>query len=313
MRRTRYSCALLAAMWFAGPLAASSVDITSNGKRIIMRQGRKHLPVFKYKYGDVPYKPYVEQLYSPAGTAVLRDAPHDHLHHHALMYAITVDGVNFWEEAKAPGLQKTVSVSSVSSKTVDSRITGGFEQKLDWINPRTGKVLLSEHRQISASCGLIPDATLLTWNTRLTTPSGKDKAALTGSHYHGLGMRFVESMDENGRFFNSAGAKGKVYRGSERLLRADWCAYTAQANGKTITIAMFDHPDNARHPAVWFVMDKPFSYMSATMNLHEEPFELRAGEPLALTYGAVLWDGETNPREIARGYEKWLKDADSTE
>ena len=32
------------------------------------------------------------------GENLLRDAPHDHLHHHALMYGIRVNGVNFWEE-----------------------------------------------------------------------------------------------------------------------------------------------------------------------------------------------------------------------
>ena len=40
----------------------------------------------------------VNQLFSPAGVEVLRDAPPDHLHHHGLMYGVTVNGVNYWEE-----------------------------------------------------------------------------------------------------------------------------------------------------------------------------------------------------------------------
>ena len=43
-------------------------------------------------------KPYADQLFSPAGVQVLRDSPLDHKHHHGLMYALAVDGVNFWEE-----------------------------------------------------------------------------------------------------------------------------------------------------------------------------------------------------------------------
>ena len=55
-------------------------------------------PVLRYRYADVPMKPYVDQLFSPAGVQVLRDSPHDHKHHHALMFATAVDGVDFWSE-----------------------------------------------------------------------------------------------------------------------------------------------------------------------------------------------------------------------
>ncbi|MHC4656117.1 MAG: DUF6807 family protein, partial [Planctomycetota bacterium] len=53
----------------------------------------------------VPFKPYVQQLFSPAGVNILRDAPADHLHHHALMFAVKVNGVNFWEETPTAGKQ----------------------------------------------------------------------------------------------------------------------------------------------------------------------------------------------------------------
>ena len=39
--------------------------------------------LLRYHYRDVPFKPYVQQLFSPRGVNVLRDAPADHLHHHA--------------------------------------------------------------------------------------------------------------------------------------------------------------------------------------------------------------------------------------
>ncbi|GAH87670.1 unnamed protein product, partial [marine sediment metagenome] len=59
--------------------------------------------LLRYHYRDVPFKPCVQQLFSPRGVNVLRDAPADHQHHHALMFAVSVDGVNFWEEQQAPG------------------------------------------------------------------------------------------------------------------------------------------------------------------------------------------------------------------
>ena len=43
-----------------------------------------------YSYRSVPAKPYVKRLTTPGGVNILRDAPHDHLHHHALMMALGV-------------------------------------------------------------------------------------------------------------------------------------------------------------------------------------------------------------------------------
>src|SRR3990170_2782567 len=75
-------------------LAADSVEFTKDNARITITADGKTL--LKYKYAEVPCKPYVEEFYSPAGVNVLRDAPADHLHHHGLMLAVKVDGVNFW-------------------------------------------------------------------------------------------------------------------------------------------------------------------------------------------------------------------------
>ena len=152
-----------------------------------------------------------------------------------------------------------------------------------------------------------PEATVLTWESRLTCPMSKESIVLSGSHYHGLGMRFVRSMDASGEFRNPDNKPGIVFRGEERLVRSRWCAYTAQADGKTVTVAMFDHPENVRHPATWFMMAKPFAYLSATLRLHEEPLKLLRGESLTLRYGVALWDGRPENEQIEALYQEWVK------
>ena len=105
------------------------------------------------------------------------------------------------------------------------------------------------------------------------------------------------------------GKAGKVYRGDERLVRSRWCAYTAKADGKEVTLAMFDHPTNECHPATWFTMSKPFAYLSATLNLHEEPFKLIADRPLRLRYAAAIWDGRPETEQIEKAYKTWAEAA----
>jgi len=104
----------------------------------------------------------------------------------------------------------------------------------------------------------------------------------------------------------SNGQQGTIFRGEERLVEADWCAYTALVDGKPVTVAMFDHPDNPR-PATWFTMKTPFAYLSATMRTHEKPLEIKTNQTLWVRYGIAVWDGTRDRVVIERTYKKWLR------
>ena len=64
-----------------------TLEITWQGRRLLL-----------YAFQTNQFKPYVREFYTLKGDNVLVDSPPDHLHHHGLMYAIRVNGVNFWEE-----------------------------------------------------------------------------------------------------------------------------------------------------------------------------------------------------------------------
>jgi len=289
----------------SGPaFAQEPMRITMEADSVSVRHGQHSL--LCYRYDNVPFKPYVQQLYSPGGINVLRDAPHDHLHHHALMYAVAVDGVNFWEEQTEPGRQLHKRFGDMGIDKNDVAPGAGFTEQIDWINPRSRQLLLKERRTIKVCKLDDAKATFLSWQSSLAVPSGKKSMTLTGSHYFGLGMRFLESMDTGGQFLNAAGQTGDVVRSSERLARAEWCAYTAEADGKPVTIAMFGHPENQRHPTHWFTMTTPFAYLAATLNLHIEPLEVTSDEPLVLRYAVAVWDGRVDKSKIDKVYRRWI-------
>ena len=268
--------------------------------------------LLEYRYGDVPFKPYVSQLFTPGGVNVLRDAPHDHLHHHAMMYAIAVDGVDFWAEnpEREPGKQVHRSLEGFSTPRRGPARLASFTHQLDW-RSADQTPLVSERRTIEVRSNATLGASLVTWRTQLEPAPGKDSVTLSGSHYFGLGVRFVESMDKVGRFFNADALEGELVRNQERLFKSRWCAYTAPAEGKPVTVAVFDHPNNPRHPAGIFTMATPFAYLSATLNLWKEPLPLSAGARLDLRYGVALWDGEVDAGEVERVYQHWV-DGSST-
>lgn len=254
-------------------------------------------PLLEYQSAANPLKPYVAQLRTPGGVAVLRDSPADHLHHHALMFALSVEGVTFWEERADAGRQVPRKLKRERDR---------LSQVLEWTTP-DGKVVLREERSLRLHETPARAATLLTWRSRLQAPANRSSVTLTGSHYYGLGARFVAAMDKGGVFANSAGAAGDVVRGTERLTNAAWCAYTAEVEGKPVTFALFDHPANLRHPSRMFTMAAKFAYLAATLNLWKEPYTLEAARPLDLRYGVALWDGRIDAAAIDALYRQWLR------
>jgi hypothetical protein len=287
-------------------LAEEPMCITIDANSVSINEGQRNL--LCYRYEDVPFKPYVQKLFTPSGINVLRDAPHDHLHHHALMYAVAVDGVNFWEEQNEPGRQLHKCFDDMGIGKDGSIPQAGFTEQIDWINPRSRELLLKERRTINVKSIENMKATLLNWQSSLAVPPGKKSMTLSGSHYFGLGMRFLESMDKGGQFLNAADATGEVVRGTERITRANWCAYTAEADGRSVTIAMFGHPENLRNPTYWFTMTAPFSYLAATLNLYREPLVVTSDKPLVLRYAVVVWDGRIDKSKIDQVYHSWIDD-----
>lgn len=302
--------ALITLLSASSTQANGPLQVTTTGTHVTISAGDQ--PILVYRYRQVQFKPYIEELYTPGGINIIRDAPHDHLHHHGVMFAVAVDGVNFWEEAETSGIQNHAASGPVSVDEHRGVQIASFEHQLAWV---AGKdlALLDEQRAIevrtgSRLAGAEPGSnstpTLVTWRSSLSPwpVEGKPRTVtLSGSRYFGLGMRFVEEMDRGGRFLN---ADGKTGVEATNDIPSDWCAYCARVGGKPVTVAMFSTPEP--RPATWFTMDDPFAYLSATLNLHNEPLRLSSTDPpLLLRYGLAVWDGEPSSQEIGRAYDLW--------
>jgi hypothetical protein len=256
----------------------------------------------KWDYLPTTFKPYVIILTTPGGINILRDAPLDHTHHHGLMFAIKVDGVNCWEEynPKDFGRQETLTIVETITEP-NGRKEKKVESTLLW-SDGVGQSLILEKRTITAY--LTGDATVFSWISVFTLPSGKQKATLGGNDYHGLGMRFIESMDEGGKYIASSGAGEK----EGRLTSCRWMAYTAKAENKPVTIALYDTKDNPRSMLAYTMGsgNGEFGYLSATANLYREPVTLTPEKPITFHYKLVLWDGEKTAEEIEQFGVKYL-------
>lgn len=295
---------LVASGGFCVAASQQSLQLTTDAATVWIRAGES--PVLQYRYDDVPFKPYVKELYTPSGLNVLLDAPSDHLHHHALMFAVAVDGVNYWEETPTAGYEKHDGFAGVWANATDGGAYAGFKESVRWMAAKDRPCSLLESRRITACRVPQVNATVVAWQSDFEIPKDLRQVTLSGSHYFGLGLRFVRSMDGSD-FFNADGKEGTIFRGEEKLVQSNWCAYSAAVDGKQVTVAMFGHPANPR-PTTWFTMAKPFAYISATLNLHAEPLVVPAEKPLVLRYAVAAWDGKVDAKEIDRAYQWYVKD-----
>ncbi len=285
--------------------SSAAVAIHQDGTSVLATCGERTL--MDYCLVANPAKPYVRRLYTPGGVNVLRDQVADHKHHHGLMFAIAADGVNFWEETPGCGREVPQGGSPVSTSAANGTARASLGQGLAWIGPKSPAPILLEHRTVVVGRSKDGSATLLAWRSTLSAPPERESVKLSGSHYYGLGMRFAVSLNQGGRFFFSADKKAPtIISGNQQVAPARWSAYTASAEGKPVTVAIFESPADPRFPSPIFTMLTPFAYQSATLNLWKEPLELKQGHPLDLRYGVALWDGQIEPAAVEAMYQQWV-------
>ena len=294
--------ALTAGLMMAEEPAPSGGKESATGQRVevhtqdgVSRITLNGVTILETRFPKDGPKSYVSVLTTPQGVNVLRDSAPDHVHHHALMFAVGVDGVDYWGEGPDCGRQVPAGRVECRAESHDGLLHATFKQSLLWQDAKNSPQIQEQRELTLLRSARHPQVSLLVWQGKVEVAPGREQVELWGRSYFGLGVRFVQSRDQGGTFFNASGGKGVAGTNDQR---AAWCAYTGQVNDHPVTIVIFDHPANPRSPATWFTMDQPFVYMTATLNLSKEKLTLKAGTPLTLKYGVAVCDGHLTPDQI---------------
>jgi len=254
-------------------------------------------PLIEYRYTPARPKTYVHPFFAPNGFIVSYDSPPDHVHHQGLMLAWSnVNGLDFWGE-KNPGEHgQIVHQKFLTLKEGPQAVISALNH---WV--AKGKLYLVEKQTLHVAP---PTSELvrLDWVSEIT--AAKEAITIDASKhpYNGLGMRFPHSMDF-GKTLNSNGTTDFKRASGER---ARWCAYSgSMGEGQGMaSVAMFDAPENPRHPTPFFVMNDKFGYMSAAPTFHEG-FSLKPGESLHFRWGVLAFLGEPDRVRLDALYQDW--------
>jgi hypothetical protein len=281
-----------------------SIDAKADrGELEVRYQGRKLLV---YAFATNQFKPYVRELYTLRGENVLRDAPPDHLHHHGMMYAVWVNGINFWEEKGAPGVEKHVELPLYLARTnASGEPMASFTEVIHWLAPTNkaspdslAAALLIEKRNLSIAIDEKNQEVALCWKSDFRVGPNAGKVTLHGSNYDGLGLRLPESFNHVAKFQNSAN-QPYASNNSQNVIPARWTSVSGVMDGHDVMLVLFGRPDNARGDASFFTMLDPFAYLSATQGLDQKPLEYGPRDTFGLRYLLTVYS-ENKPPEFIR-------------
>ena len=252
-----------------------------------------------YHFGAQWHRPYLHPLVGPNGDPVTRGFPiienvpgetSDHVWHRGLYSAYgEVNGVDNWTEGEGRGHTVHREFEALESGPVYARAAALG----DWTTPDRRRVLLGERRDMRFY--RLPLASLIDIDLTLTA-RGED--VLFGDTKEGglIALRVASSMDvlRGGRMENSLGG---VNEGDLWGKRAAWCDYSGPVKGKTVGVAIFDHPQSFRHPAYWHARDygllttNPFAVSTFEGGGPSGEYLLPAGESLLFRYRVYVHAG----------------------
>jgi hypothetical protein len=125
----------------------------------------------------------------------------------------------------------------------------------------------------------------------------------------------VKALDSpSGHMVNSNSATGEKGIWGQR---ADWVDYYGKVGGEEVGIAIFDHPENFRHPTYWHARGyglfaaNPFGIKEFTHNRQQDgSYTIPANESLTLRYRVFIHHGDYRQARVAEAYRQYVRGND---
>ncbi len=257
--------------------------------------------LWTYVYAGKP-KPFFHPVCTPAGHCLSLFEPHDHVWHRGLWFTIKfINGDNFWEEVEHFGVQRTVQPPSITHGS-QGRID--LHTELDWIRQPVDtepSSVFREERHIAFE-PRESDAYTLDFDTTLTAQADLtlDRTPFTTwGGYGGLVFRGNRNWQATRLLFPDGSTSDRPTG-----LPATWCDLSGTLDGGpnlTGGVAIFDHPDNPRHPSPWYGSTGIGHYFNAAFLFHE-PMNVASGESLTFRYRVLVHDGIWDVSRLQAAY-----------
>ena len=265
-------------------------------------------------------KPIFYPIFAPDQIAMTRDWPmkadaagesHDHPHQKSMWIGHEINGVDFWTEKE--GIVQTNTVET----TFADGTSNAIHSRSDWIEESNGTILLTDETvywfggdKTSRWINCLIDFQATRGD--IVFADTKEGLFAIRTHPH---LRLTADADAGvaevyGNAINSEGDTGKEVWGK----RAKWVLYFGSVDGNPVSLAMFDHPSNYRHPTTWHARD--YGLIAANpFGLHyflgkekgAGAFKVGQGGSLQLRYRVEFFKGDVSVDLVEERFQSFAK------
>ena len=255
--------------------------------------------VWQFNFDNEQPRPYFHPVCLTDGTELTWHRPPDHPWHYGLWFSWKfINGLNYWEEDSNTGLPEGRTKIKNVEVTIKSDYSAAITMQLSYHPPSQPEVL-AELCRIRLSKPDKDGRYYINWTNRFSagaadvlldrTPIMGEQGGQSWGGYAGLSVRIAKDTSD-WHLIDSEGRKDLEGHGK----KARWMNFASRAAGsKDFSIAIFDHPDNLRHPSPGFViMDSkvPFGYFSPAL-LFNKPYTLPGRQSFSLKYRIMIQPG----------------------
>ena len=309
----------LAAAGSTPPKLMAPVEFKRNGDQIEVLIGGH--PFTTYYFGPAAAKPYLFPLRSSEGTVVTRSFPmvrdipgedHDEPHQRAMYFAHgNINGYDFWGEAEFS--RWSGHAASTFGRTVFRELkemrggpdSGALRAEFD-LETSDGQVIASETQAYSFKGD--EHARMIDCEFSIRANHGPVKIGDTKEGT--FAIRLHKSLaSPSGHMVNSDGATGEKEIWGKP---ADWVDYYGTVSGEDVGIAIFDDPNNLRHPTYWHARQygllaaNPFGLKEFLHDRQKDgSFIIAAGGSLTLRYRVLIHHGDFREASVADAYRQY--------
>lgn len=256
-------------------------------------------------------RPYMYPIIGPGGANLARPYPmekggaEDHPHHRSMWFTHGgVNGVDFWGNGEKNGTIKHAGFGQMKTEGV----SGSFVAKSNWVLP-DGTLVMNDERTIRVEA--LPDGgAIVDWTIRLLASAGDVTFNDTKEGSFALRLCSTLSIKESkdAHITTSEGVTDKKAWGT----RAKWVTYHGpDPMGNAVSVTVFDHPQNLRHPTWWHARDYGL-FAANPFGIHD--FEkdadktkgnhiLPKGQTMIQRYRVLIEAGEPDQTKLAERFK----------
>jgi hypothetical protein len=263
-------------------------------------------------------KPYFYPVLGPDGVPMTRAYPmaevegedKDHPHQRSFWFTHgNVNGYDFWASDPLNGEKPTFGNIRETARVLaeDGPVMAILMTKNEWLAP-DGTKLLEDSRTALFHAGESPRVI----DFGITLTAGDEPVTFGETKEGSFGLRVASSMDvkkkTGGRIINAEGITDTAAWGKA----SPWVDYTGPIAGKTMGVAILNHPSSFRYPTTWHVRDyglfaaNPFGYKDFGID-REGSYTILPGESIRLMYRVILHEGTTEEAEISKAFNRYAE------